>query len=92
MAAKTPSPASDPVALWARITEMVAKNAVAMVQCARWREGRRAIPGNQIFVEMVGIYPATVVAEDQQADSLTQTLLKNLGLPEQDISEPTRRD
>jgi len=63
------------------ITELVAHNAVAMVQCAidaDKEEGQyQAI---KYLFEMIGLYPATAGSDDVKLDSLTETLLKRLGL------------
>jgi hypothetical protein len=64
-----------------RITGMVAQNAVAMVQCAIdavQEEGQyQAI---KYLFEMIGLYPVAPGSEDIKPDSLTETLLKRLGL------------
>ena len=63
------------------ITDLVAHNAVAMVQCAIdavQEEGQyQAI---KYLFEMIGLYPAMAGSEDVKPDSLTETLLKHLGL------------
>jgi|SRR4051812_24849978 hypothetical protein len=63
------------------ITDLVAHNAVAMVQCAIdavQEEGQyQAI---KYLFEMIGLYPAMAGSEDLKLDSLTETLLKRLGI------------
>src|SRR5258707_8335367 len=65
------------------ITELVAKNAVGMVQQAIdavKEEGQyQAI---KYLFEMIGLYPATVQGESPVQESLAWTLLQQLGLPE----------
>jgi hypothetical protein len=79
-----PSPESnspDLSKLRKTITDLVAHNAVAMVQCAIdavQDEGQyQAI---KYLFEMIGLYPAIAGSEDMKMDSLTETLLKRLGL------------
>jgi len=64
-----------------RITGLVAQNAVSMVQCAIdavQEEGQyQAI---KYLFEMIGLYPVAAGSEDIKPDSLTETLLKRLGL------------
>ena len=85
MNAKQPAAPSELSALRERITDLVAQNTVSMVQCAIdavQEEGQyQAI---KYLFEMVGLYPATAGSEDVRPDSLTETLLKRLGLEEQD--------
>jgi hypothetical protein len=74
-----------------QITELVARNAVTMVQQAIDavnEEGQyQAI---KYLFEMVGIYPAS--AEDSPGgDSLAGALLRHLGLPEAMPREPAQR-
>src|SRR5258707_12708819 len=63
------------------ITELVAKNAVPMVQCAidAVREEGQYQAIKYLF-EMIGLYPSTAGSEDASLDSLTEILLKQLGL------------
>lgn len=64
------------------ITEMVARNAVAMVQNAidAVNEGGQYQALKYLF-EMVGLYPASSGVEDQPADeSLAAVLLRHLGI------------
>ena len=73
---------ADLPALRRKITELVAQNAVAMVQNAIDavnEEGHyQAI---KYLFEMVGLYPAEINDDSQVHDSLAQTLLQHLGLP-----------
>lgn len=66
-----------------KITDLVAQNAVAMVQCAIdgvMQEGQyQAI---KYLFEMVGIYPATVGEDDAPEDTLSKVLLRHLGVDE----------
>jgi hypothetical protein len=70
-----------------KVTSLVAKNAVAMVQCAIdsvLEDGQyQAI---KYLFEMVEIYPAVASESEDPEDSLSKILLKRLGvsLPEAD--------
>ena len=73
--------AADLSALRQRITDLVARNAVSMVQQAIdavKEEGQyQAI---KYLFEMIGLYPAAIDDESQAQSSLTQTLLDHLGI------------
>jgi hypothetical protein len=75
-----------------QITELVARNAVAMVQQAIDavnEEGQyQAI---KYLFEMVGLYPASAVEDSPIEDSLVKTLLHHLGLPEGVPQGPLQR-
>lgn len=77
------APCADLSALRRQITDLVAQNAVAMVQHAIDavnEEGQyQAI---KYLFEMVGVYPAAADDDSQIEDSLAKTLLRHLGLPE----------
>jgi len=64
-----------------KITDLVARNAVAMVQCAIdgvMEEGQyQAI---KYLFEMVGIYPAPAGQTDEPEDTLAKVLLQHLGV------------
>jgi hypothetical protein len=68
-----------------KITDLVARNAVAMVQCAIdgvMEKGQyQAI---KYLFEMVGIYPAVAGQSEEPEDTLAKVLLQHLGvaLPE----------
>ena len=78
---------TDLSALRRRITELVARNAVAMVQQAIDAvkdEGQyQAI---KYLFEMIGLYPAIADDDNEAQSSLAQTLLDQLGL-DADIEE-----
>jgi hypothetical protein len=69
-----------------RITGLVAQNAVGMVQCAIdavQEEGQyQAI---KYLFEMIGLYPAAAGSEDVKPDSLTEILLKHMGLEDRKL-------
>jgi hypothetical protein len=75
--------AADLSALRQQITNLVARNAVSMVQQAIdavKEEGQyQAI---KYLFEMIGLYPAATDDEPQAQSSLTQTLMDHLGLTE----------
>jgi len=82
---------TDLSALRHRITELVARNAVAMVQQAIdavKEEGQyQAI---KYLFEMIGLYPAVADDDDEAQSSLAQTLLDQLGLDTAIEEKPTR--
>lgn len=63
------------------ITDLVARNALAMVQCAidgvMEESQYQAI---KYLFEMVGIYPACAEASEGSEDTLSKVLLRNLGV------------
>jgi len=67
--------------LRSKITELVAHNAIAMVQCAIdgvMEEGQyQAI---KYLFEMVGIYPVVAGSTDEPEDTLAKVLLQHLGV------------
>ena len=68
-----------------RITDLVARNAVAMVQCAIdgvLEEGQyQAI---KYLFEMIGIYPAASGEAETPEDGLSRILLRHLGADPED--------
>jgi hypothetical protein len=81
MSSSQSSNSTDLIKLRKTITDLVAHNAVAMVQCAIdavQEEGQyQAI---KYLFEMIGLYPAMAGSEDVKLDSLTETLLTRLEL------------
>jgi hypothetical protein len=79
---------ADLSALRRQITDLVAQNAVSMVQNAIDavnEEGQyQAI---KFLFEMVGLYPATAGDDSQVEDSLVKTLLHHLGLADKALPE-----
>src|SRR6058998_3027438 len=75
--------AADLSALRRQVTELVARNAVSMVQeaiDAVKEEGQyQAI---KYLFEMIGLYPAATDDESEAQSSLAQSLLDQLGLTE----------
>jgi len=74
---------ADLATLRRQITDLVAQNAVSMVQQAidAVREEGQYQAIKYLF-EMIGLYPAAAQDESRAQDSLAQTLLDHLGLPE----------
>ena len=90
MAAQTNSETSGGLpALRKEITDLVARNAVAMVQCAidgAMEEGQyQAI---KYLFELVGIYPANASEADEPQDTLSKVLLRQLGVAIAEGEEP----
>jgi hypothetical protein len=75
-----------------KITELVAHNAIAMVQCAIdgvMEQGQyQAI---KYLFEMVGIYPAPAGGSDEPEDTLSKLLLRHLGVAEFDEAAPEEK-
>jgi hypothetical protein len=86
------APRPDLSALRRQVTDLVAQNAVAMVQHAIDavnEEGQyQAI---KYLFEMIGLYPASADDEVPVEDSLAKTLLYHLGLSEAAPPEPVRQ-
>ena len=84
-----PARPADIAGLRRQITDLVAQNAVAMVQHAIDavnEEGQyQAI---KYLFEMVGLYPAAGDDESPLEDSLVKTLMQQLGLPQEMAPEP----
>ena len=80
-------PPLELAALRREITELVAKNAVPMVQQAidAVREDGQYQAIKYLF-EMIGLYPAVAEDESGAQDSLAQILLARLGLTE--VAQP----
>lgn len=83
MARRAPGSEATLPELRQKITELVARNAVAMVQCAIdgvMEEGQyQAI---KYLFEMVGIYPAVSGEGAAPEDTLSKVLLRQLGIEE----------
>jgi hypothetical protein len=78
---KQADPAEELSELRRRISELVARNAVPMVQQAidAVREEGQYQAIKYLF-EMIGLYPASAQDDSESQDSLAQVLLKQLGL------------
>ncbi|HKW16221.1 MAG TPA: hypothetical protein VJO35_01810 [Terriglobales bacterium] len=76
-------PPLELAALRRKITELVAQNAVPMVQQAidAVREEGQYQAMKYLF-EMIGLYPASADDESGAEDSVAQILLSRLGLPD----------
>jgi len=73
---------ADLSALRRKITELVAQNAVAMVQNAIDAVNEQGqYQAIKYLFEMVGLYPAEGNDESEVQDSLANTLLEHLGFP-----------
>jgi hypothetical protein len=78
---KQADPAEELSELRRRISELVARNAVPMVQQAidAVREEGQYQAIKYLF-EMIGLYPASAQDDSESQDSLAQVLLEQLGL------------
>jgi hypothetical protein len=85
-------PSADLSTLRRQITELVAQNAVPMVQQAidAVREEGQYQAIKYLF-EMIGLYPAGAQDESSGQESLARTLLQHLGLPEATSDIPTSK-
>lgn len=83
MRTREASPPLEIAALRRKITELVAQNAVSMVQQAidAVREDGQYHAMKYLF-EMIGLYPAVAEDESEVGNSLAQILLAQLGLPD----------
>jgi hypothetical protein len=89
---KQAGPAEDLSELRGKISELVARNALPMVQQAidAVREEGQYQAIKYLF-EMVGLYPASAQDDSESQSSLAQVLLEQLGLaPVQPGKLPTR--
>lgn len=88
MARRSPGSEASLPELRQTITDLVSRNAVAMVQCAIdgvMEEGQyQAI---KYLFEMVGIYPAAAGEDGAPEDTLSKVLLRHLGIDENKSSE-----
>lgn len=84
---KAEAAAADLAMLRAKVTDLVARNAIAMVQCAIdgvKEEGQyQAI---KYLFEMVGLYPSVAEAESNADEPLARILLQRLDLEEESAS------
>jgi len=90
---KSPAASLELGKLRGKITDLVARNAVAMVQCAIdgvMEEGQyQAI---KYLFEMVGIYPAEAGETEGPEDTLARVLLQHLGVAVPEAEQvPTNR-
>lgn len=86
-------PADDLSELRRKISELVARNAVPMVQQAidAVREEGQYQAIKYLF-EMIGLYPAAAQEDSESQDSLAQVLLEQLGLaPIEPGKQPPQR-
>src|SRR5438270_845411 len=81
MSTKQAGPAEDLSELRQKINDLVARNAVPMVQQAidAVREEGQYQAIKYLF-EMIGLYPAIAQEDSESQDSLAQVLLEQLGL------------
>lgn len=91
---KQAGPAEELSELRRKISELVAQNAVPMVQQAidAVREEGQYQAIKYLF-EMIGLYPAVAQEDSESQDSLAQVLLEQLGLTPSEPGEqlPQRR-
>lgn len=86
------SSTSDLSGLRSKITELVAQNAVAMVQCAIDSvkdEGQ--YQSIKYLFEMIGLFPAIEGSESGGEDCLAEVLLQHLGLNDSMVQNAKRR-
>ena len=66
-----------------KIIRIVGNQAVAKVESTIAKAGAGHFLAMKYLFEMVGLFPATASIDPESEDSLTRTLLRNLGLPEE---------
>ncbi len=76
------APDADLAALRRQISDLVARNAVCMVQQAIDAVGDGQYQAIKYLFEMVGLYPAAAQDESSVQESLARILLQRLGLSE----------
>ena len=80
--------ALDLVALRREITGRVCAEAVAMVETTIEQVQNGHYQALKYLFEMIGLYPAALAQEASQEDSLAETLLRHLGITEEEIGMP----
>jgi len=75
--------ALDLVALRQQITSLVAAEALPMVETTIEQVQNGHYQALKFLFEMIGLYPATGTQEASQEDSLAKTLLRHLGISEE---------
>ena len=70
-----------------QITNLVANEAVGMVETTIEEVGKGHYLGMKYLFELIGLYPATAADEAPVQDSMAATLLRRLGLPESPMQE-----
>ncbi len=66
-----------------KIIRIVGNQAVAMVESTIAKVGAGHFLAMKYLFEMVGLFPATATVDPESEDSLSRTLLRNLGLLEE---------
>jgi hypothetical protein len=79
----------DLQAIRKQINELVGSEAVNLVESTIAEADKGHYPAMKYLFEMIGLYPATGAEVPAGEDSLAQTLLQRLGLPEEPTTNRT---
>jgi hypothetical protein len=71
-----------------QIDDLVRNRAIEMVETTIDQVGKGHYLGMKYLFEMIGLYPATSTDDTPAQDSMAAILLRRLGLPEVQMSEP----
>jgi hypothetical protein len=81
---KKPRKSKDVTELRRQIENLVTRKAVTMVETAIGEADKGHFAAMKYLFEMIGLYPGPSEAEPQGEDSLARTLLRRLGMPEEE--------
>ena len=85
---KKPPKSKDVTELRRQIEKLVTRKAVNMVETAITEADKGHFAAMKYLFEMIGLYPGPSEAEPQGEDSLARTLLRRLGMPEDEAPLP----
>ena len=83
-AGKKPRKSKDVTELRRQIENLVTRKAVTMVETAIGEADKGHFAAMKYLFEMIGLYPGPSEAEPQGEDALAKTLLRRLGMPEEE--------
>ncbi len=86
-AGKKPRKSKDVTELRGQIENLVTRKAVTMVETAIGEADKGHFAAMKYLFEMIGLYPGPSEAEPQGEDSLARTLLRRLGMPEEEATQ-----
>ena len=82
----------DLVALRQQISSLVCAEALPMVETTIEQVQNGHYQALKHLFEMIGLYPTTGAQEGSQEDSLAKTLLRHLGISEEEVGISKNRD
>ncbi|HWF91795.1 MAG TPA: hypothetical protein VN684_05895 [Terriglobales bacterium] len=86
-AEKKPRKSKDVTELRRQIENLVTRKAVTMVETAIGEADKGHFAAMKYLFEMIGLYPGPSEAEPEGEDSLARTLLRRLGMPEDETPQ-----